>query len=413
MNYLKFAQSTFSAINGAYDAYKLQDKNSVESLEFKEYYLTIKEVLNLLQENKSNDEIKSILLKNSGIQSLMHYMTMNDKSTSGINITHTYDCFLQTILSGYKCDSSEEFLSGDEIYDLSSISEVFLRIAIYNLYDMGLVDFDESISKYLPKFKYLDNVTVRDLIENKISLTTSISYSNVLNFDALDAIITKAFPVNKEIRENDDKISLMILKQIVESVSGMLYADYVSTTIFKPLEMDSTSFYSPDKKIPLVVPNFNYSETDRLSFLAMQAGETLGYDSVFSTPNDMIKFAKRLHIVLADDLIKNLKVADPLEAERQYPYLSKDTLSFSNAYGTELRIDFKNEMAFFIGLNQTRPTNLIRTSSGIVLYEAPLANNKKQDKDELLKLIARLSIQYRFLDEVTKEYNKTILVRKL
>ncbi len=147
----------------------------------------------------------------------------------------------------------EKLLISDE-FQLASISKMFSAMAIMILKNDRKVDYDQNIVLYLPEFPYED-VTIRQLMTHRAGLPRymSIAHSSWKN---------KKIPLN-----NDDMIDLFVeykpdkyfapntgfhycntnyalLANIVESVSGMYFEDFIEERIFVPLNMNNSFVYN-------------------------------------------------------------------------------------------------------------------------------------------------------------------------
>ena len=144
-------------------------------------------------------------------------------------------------------------------YPIASITKSITATAIMQLYETGLIDLDENVSKYLPfdlkNPRYRDiNITFRMLLAHQSSLR-----DNGLRFGMFNRIFKNPNNWLKFFFSSSRawysyapgmgvcySIGTIILGLIIENVTKQSYVDYCQEHIFDPLEMWNTSFYFSD-----------------------------------------------------------------------------------------------------------------------------------------------------------------------
>lgn len=218
----------------------------------------------------------------------------------------------------YKRDS----LVTSNAFQLASVSKMFTSMAIMILYNDGKLDYDEDIRTYLPDFPYED-VTCRWLMTQRAGLPRYMSL-------ALDKWPNKRIPLN-----NNEMLDLFveyqpdvyfkpnkgfhycntnyaILANIVESISGMYFDEFMKTRLFEPLGMDNSFVYNMrnDSAVPLFIDEgvpgfyqrgwrFREMENDYLNGV-------MGDKNIYSSVEDMYKFDQSLdnYTLLPDSVIR-------------------------------------------------------------------------------------------------------------
>jgi CubicO group peptidase (beta-lactamase class C family) len=150
----------------------------------------------------------------------------------------------------------------DTLYGIGSITKSFTCIGIMQLQEAGKLSIEDPITKYLPieiglkeksiKIKHLmsHNSGIPDLGSASILISrhshsdkeTYIPFSNESDLylhinNASQEVFTE--PEKKFFYFN---MGYMLLGLIIEEVSGMNYADYISENILKPLNMNRSTF---------------------------------------------------------------------------------------------------------------------------------------------------------------------------
>lgn len=149
------------------------------------------------------------------------------------------------------------------VFQVSSMSKFVTAVGVMRLVELGKIDLDAPISKYLTRWKLppseFDNeqVTVRRLLSHTAGLTDELGYSGFENPDAvqtLESSLTKAADadagvsgvVKVGIAPNSDwKYSgggFTLLQLIVEETSGQSFDAFMKDNLFKPLNMNSSTY---------------------------------------------------------------------------------------------------------------------------------------------------------------------------
>ena len=153
-------------------------------------------------------------------------------------------------------------INEETISPIFSMSKPITIVAMMTLYEKGLINFDDNVSKYIPEFSELqckdDNGDVYSC-ENDLKILHLMThrsgytyYGNPLNFtstikyDNLDDFVTDVSKHPVEFEPGSSYlygINQAILGKVVEVVTGMSFYEYLKETIFDPLGMNETKFY--------------------------------------------------------------------------------------------------------------------------------------------------------------------------
>ncbi|HKM34061.1 MAG TPA: serine hydrolase domain-containing protein [Lachnospiraceae bacterium] len=112
----------------------------------------------------------------------------------------------------------------DAPFIIGSNSKSFTATAIMQLVEQNKIDLDESIDKYLPSASEGDNITIRQLLNHTSGIST---YDTPEHYKVSSNQGTYVYA----------NANYSLLGQIIQTVSGLTYDEYVKTHIFEPLEM--------------------------------------------------------------------------------------------------------------------------------------------------------------------------------
>jgi CubicO group peptidase (beta-lactamase class C family) len=177
---------------------------------------------------------------------------------------------------GFSNETTKEKLTINSIFETASVSKQFTAMAIMMLMENGKLKLDDEIKHYIPELTNYNGITIRNLLNHTSGLPDCMNLLDSLfdkskiatNKDVV-AILSKYKP--KLIFEPNSKFEYSntgyeMLATIIENVSGLTYANYLSKYIFKPLKMKNTFVYSR-RLYPRNIKNyaFGYIKPDSLT----------------------------------------------------------------------------------------------------------------------------------------------------
>lgn len=192
-----------------------------------------------------------------------------------------------------------------KLFSIASMTKPITATAVMILQDEGKLNVDDKISRYLPAFKDVKlrdgNPPAREItIRDAITHTSGIVGSQI--FDAsLEATVDEiaarplAFQPGSKWQYSP---SLTIAGRIVEIVAEQPFEEFVQERIFKPLEMNNTTFFPDEKQLRQIATIYEMSE-DKQSLVAIKKNRIADPSSVkapnpsgglFSTARDMFRF---------------------------------------------------------------------------------------------------------------------------
>jgi CubicO group peptidase (beta-lactamase class C family) len=215
------------------------------------------------------------------------------------------------------------------MYDLASVTKVAATtLSVMKLYDQGLVNLDEPLSKTLI---YLQNsnkkkITIREVMTHQAGLVAwipfyqktlkngfpdSTLYANAYSSQfpyrvakgmylrkdysqvIIDSIIRSPVSVKKEYKYSD--LGFLLMQQFVEQVTGKSLDIYMDEQFYKPLGLSKLT-YHPLDKLPMsrIMPTENDTlfrhqivQGDVHDQAAAMLGGVAGHAGLFGTSNDM------------------------------------------------------------------------------------------------------------------------------
>lgn len=178
--------------------------------------------------------------------------------------------------------SKNKNVDKNTIFQVSSLSKFVSTAGIMKLVEMGKLDLDTPVNSYLKRWKLppseFDNeqVTVRRLLSHTAGLTDGLGYSGFQNRDSiqtLESSLTKAKDADEGvsgvvkvgIQPNSDwKYSgggFTLLQLLVEETSGQSFNEFMTNNLFKPLQMNSSTYILNDSLNNRICEFYNSDNT--------------------------------------------------------------------------------------------------------------------------------------------------------
>ncbi|HBL73742.1 MAG TPA: serine hydrolase [Prolixibacteraceae bacterium] len=199
---------------------------------------------------------------------------------------------------GYRDIGKREKAQKDDIFRIASMSKAITTVGIMQLFERGLIGFDEPVHKYIPAFKQTrvlesfdasdssyttvqtkSPITIRQLLTHTSGIPYSDYKGNNLNvifqkFGLTQVGLSHASLTTEDFINQLAKVPLAfqpgeryqyglnmdVLGRVIEVVSGMKLSDYFRKNIFDPLGMNDTWFYLPKEKQNRLYPVFSHTD---------------------------------------------------------------------------------------------------------------------------------------------------------
>lgn len=197
-----------------------------------------------------------------------------------------------------------EAMTVDTIFDIASLTKVVATTtAIMQLIGKGELRANDAVAKYLPEFAQngKGEITIRELLTHFSGLSEDLDLSQP--WDGKETALQMA-NAQKPIYSPGARflysdVNFIVLGALVERVSEMSLDEYCQKNIFAPLGMTHTRFLPPSSWLPKIAPT-QFDEHDRMlrgvvhDPTARRMGGVAGHAGVFSTADDLAKFAQFL-----------------------------------------------------------------------------------------------------------------------
>jgi CubicO group peptidase (beta-lactamase class C family) len=242
------------------------------------------------------------------------------------------------IMDGGKIVYSEGFGMADRgrsvpvdrhtIFDMGSVSKVYVATALMLLADEGKVELDQPVTRYLPEFTMADerykDITVRMTLNHTSGLpgTTGwnnfgFAYNKEVYKDTLDALALSTLkhrPGEMDPYCND---GFTLAEMIVVRVSGMSFPDFLSERLFKPLGISNSGPSVGMRPETKTVKAARYYPPGKLAAEPLEVLSVLGAGGLSASAEDLCRFADSFSgkgpQILSARALAEMKKAQPAE----------------------------------------------------------------------------------------------------
>ncbi len=151
-------------------------------------------------------------------------------------------------------------ISSGHLFDLASLTKIFATTyGLMALCSDGLVELDEPVMKYLPKFdtERHSSITIRHLLSHTSGLVRWFPTYYVADSpdERTDWLVEQPLLANPGTQRNYSDLGYMILADLIEEVSGQTLDRFLAERIYNRVDLSTTGFY------PEPSPSLNYVST--------------------------------------------------------------------------------------------------------------------------------------------------------
>ncbi|HYR28432.1 MAG TPA: serine hydrolase, partial [Thermoanaerobaculia bacterium] len=217
----------------------------------------------------------------------------------------------------------------DSSYRMASVTKTMTAVAILNFADEGKLDLDAEVQRYVPAYPRKQHpVRIRQLLGH---IAGTPSYETMAE-QAMKVAETSAETIARiggaeliaepETRFSYSNHGFMLLRAVIESVSGKSYDDYLREAIWAPLGMRNTRADDPVSVIPNRVRGYRLIDGKVQNSEFTDPRSRLGAGGVRSTVPDLLAFARGLFAgrILAPATRDRMWTSMTVQGGRPTPY---------------------------------------------------------------------------------------------
>ena len=266
---------------------------------------------------------------------------------------------------GYRAlEPRRERMTVGTIFDVASLTKVVATTTcVMQLIEEGKIRPNDPVAKYLPDFAQngKQDITVRQLLTHYSGLAPDLDLKvpwtgKATAYGLSYAEMPQQAPGARFVYSD---INFIVLGALVEQVSGMTLDSYARTKVFEPLQMTHTRFLPPVSWRPRIAPT-EYDENGVMlrgvvhDPTARRMGGVAGHAGLFSTADDLSKFAQTL--------LSGSKVLSPLAIEKMSTPQQAPMATSVRGFGWDIDSPFSSNRGDFLPVGSFGHTGFTGTS---------------------------------------------------
>ena len=217
----------------------------------------------------------------------------------------------------------------DSVFDLASVTKLFTGLCLMKMKEEGLLDPGRPVFSYDPRFRFLKDTTVWDLMTFAVTVRTPVRLDGCMDKDsAMEALCASTAAPHEDVRRVYSDIPAMVLKYVVEAAAGMPFMDCVRKLILEPAGMNETWAAVPaERKKDCVCYDREHRiekaqrilregwrpgvpHDPKAAVMQGDTGDLCGHAGLFSTRGDMAKFCRAVldRKIVGDESLREMAV---------------------------------------------------------------------------------------------------------
>jgi CubicO group peptidase (beta-lactamase class C family) len=187
-------------------------------------------------------------------------------------------------------------------FAIGSVTKQFTAMAIMQLSEKGLINMEDSLSKYLPDFPNGESITIHNLLTHSSGLANftdleefyTLSVNKLNPMDILDLIKDKPLMFKPGESFSYNNTGYLILGILIEKLSNMSYEEYLHKNIFTPINMNNTGIsYGKNNGLHDATAYSGHLEVAPVDDEVVLRG-TYSAGNMYSTTEDLYRWSEAL-----------------------------------------------------------------------------------------------------------------------
>lgn len=221
---------------------------------------------------------------------------------------------------GYADEKNGILADGDNTaFKIGSVSKTFVALSAMKLVEQGKLDMNTPITKYLekdfPSFKY--PITMKNLLTHTAGFETLNSGLFIKSTEKAKQLsyVVKKYRPEQVFKPSEvpaySNYGLALAGYVVERISGEPFYQYVDDNIFKPLNMNASTFRQNYCKAHYISKGYGTDGKERIE------GQVNLYPagSINTTAKDMAEYMKFMLSTTDNSIIKNITKQELFEKQ--------------------------------------------------------------------------------------------------
>lgn len=218
----------------------------------------------------------------------------------------------EVLLNGRQFVPAPTPITERTVYDLASLTKLFTCVSVFLLLEKRDLRMTDCVGRIDPRFRRLRDTSLYDLLCYRAILKSPQRIDAQASAAEAEAQVFSTYvsPVPQTKIYSD--MNALVLKYLIEAVTGVPYIDFLRSSIFEPLNMRETWGKVPADRLADCM-DYNYehciingqyrisrhvlpgtAHDPKARALDKGEGNPCGHAGLFSTRDDMVRFAQGL-----------------------------------------------------------------------------------------------------------------------
>ncbi len=194
-------------------------------------------------------------------------------------------------LFGGDIDSMKREMPDHTLFDIASMTKFYTEVIAYNLIKEGAFRYEDKVKDLDPRFENVENLTMKDVLSFAVSFQTDGRIEEKQKIDeALASLYTMKVTQIGDYNYND--MGMMLVKEVMESVTNKTYEELVDEYITSKLGLTDTYLVIPKKKVELLTGSANAKLGKVNDPKANAVGGYSGHAGIVASSDDLIKLGQ-------------------------------------------------------------------------------------------------------------------------
>ncbi len=231
-----------------------------------------------------NDDINNFLNELERIITKYQMNPENEVNTIAVTIG----------IDSNKISLSNQKIEDNTLFDVASITKVFVLKLVYEFEKLGLIKYTDAIKDICPEFADLDGYTVIDAIKMYGKIETNGKLSSSINKENFIRTLESVKVIDYSYESsNYTDIGFIVLGYVLESISGLTLPELMKKYIFDVYDLKYTMF-NPNMDNYILLGNGNNTGMPQDFKTRINDGVT-GAAGIFTNSIDMLKLSLLLY----------------------------------------------------------------------------------------------------------------------
>ena len=230
------------------------------------------------------------------IDFLMERAISDNLIAGGVVVIGNHDGIFSSVARGkLSTHPDAPLLDQQTLFDLASLTKVVATApAVMKLLDEGRISLLDPLTRWFPEFKgsERENTTILHLLTH----TSGLADFDMSPEQTMKTAIRKAAAEkNRQLPGNSFNyadINFILLGELVHRVSGMTLDSYCREELYKPLVTPETTFLPSPQLTGRIAPTLGINSGTVQDRNARRLGSVAGHAGLFSSAQDLARFAR-------------------------------------------------------------------------------------------------------------------------